>query len=102
VEKLSKEFIKEVGTESLVLLHLVMRLTSPQSSQAMNGVIPTDLSLPGPNAFIPENLDVEKQEVAQARKVPALLRDSSLSRLWYKKDDRFWVPRANLFVALQS
>lgn len=68
----------------------------------MKGAVSSDLSLPGPNAFIPENLDVNKKEVAERQKSPTLLKDNALSRVWFKKDDQFWIPRANLFVALQS
>jgi insulysin len=33
---------------------------------------------------------------------PTLLRDTPVSRLWYKKDDRFWLPKANVDIMLYS
>ena len=77
-----------------------------------------ELFLPGPNAFIPTNLDVEKCEVdtvslstslyigqrlrqfVQPAKRPYLIRQTALSSLWYKKDDQFWVPRAHVQVQI--
>lgn len=70
--------------------------------KAAAGGVSKDLSLPGPNAFIPEDLNVDKKEGIEIAQIPSLLRDSALSKLWHKKDDRFWIPRANLFVALKS
>lgn len=80
VDKLDEDFIKQAS-----------------STKILEG-----LALPGPNAFIPENLDVEKTETGKPVDEPTLVRDTALSRIWYKKDDRFWMPRANLFLALQS
>jgi insulysin len=69
--------------------------------EALNGTLP-ELHLPGKNAFIPENLDVEKIEVDKPKVVPDLIKDTPLSKLWYKKDDRFWIPRANVFLSLKT
>ncbi|KAJ9094236.1 hypothetical protein QFC21_006062 [Naganishia friedmannii] len=71
-------------------------------TEALHGALIPELHLPGPNAFIPENLDVDKVEGKEPTQKPDLLKDTSLARLWHKKDDRFWVPRANVFLALQS
>ncbi|WWC73601.1 uncharacterized protein I206_107573 [Kwoniella pini CBS 10737] len=70
--------------------------------EAMAGQIISDLYLPGPNLFIPEKLDVEKFDVTEPAKRPVLLKDTPGSRLWYKRDDRFWQPRANLDILLHS
>ncbi|KAK8849760.1 hypothetical protein IAR55_005095 [Kwoniella newhampshirensis] len=70
--------------------------------EAMAGARLDDLQLPGPNLFIPEKLDVEKFEVTEPAKRPVILKDNPLSRLWYKRDDRFWLPKANLDVMLHS
>ncbi|KAI6045609.1 Metalloenzyme, LuxS/M16 peptidase-like protein [Pisolithus marmoratus] len=45
-----------------------------------------DLHLPGRNEFIPTNLDPQHR--------PHLIRQSDISKVWYKKDDQFWLPRA--------
>ncbi|RMZ82427.1 hypothetical protein DV737_g2137, partial [Chaetothyriales sp. CBS 132003] len=63
---------------------------------------PADLHLPHKNEFIPTRLDVEKLEVSQPAKVPKLLRNDDLMRLWWKKDDAFWVPKANVYVLLRN
>ncbi|KAF9469217.1 Metalloenzyme, LuxS/M16 peptidase-like protein [Collybia nuda] len=58
-----------------------------------------ELFLPAPNEFIPTNLDVEKREPL---KRPHLIRDTPLSTVWHKKDDRFWVPKAHVIINLRS
>jgi len=61
-----------------------------------------ELHLPHKNAFIPSELEVEKKEITQAAVSPRLLRNDSLARTWWKKDDTFWVPKANVLVSLKS
>ncbi|KAH8099586.1 Metalloenzyme, LuxS/M16 peptidase-like protein [Cristinia sonorae] len=61
-----------------------------------------ELWLPGPNEFIPTRLDVDKREVDQPAKRPHLIRETSLSSLWHKKDDQFWVPRAQVIIDIRS
>lgn len=58
----------------------------------------TELHLPHQNQFIPKNLDVEKKEVTEPDIAPVLIRNDELVRAWFKKDDTFWVPKANVFV----
>ncbi|KAL0946537.1 hypothetical protein HGRIS_012745 [Hohenbuehelia grisea] len=61
-----------------------------------------DLFLPGPNEFIPTNLEVDKREVQETAKRPHLIRETPLSSLWHKKDDRFWVPKAHVVIDFRS
>lgn len=61
-----------------------------------------ELHLPHKNEFIPTKLDVEKVEVKEPAKTPKLLRNDDLVRLWWKKDDTFWVPKANLSIKLRN
>ncbi|KAI0672916.1 insulin-degrading enzyme [Trametes maxima] len=61
-----------------------------------------ELYLPGPNEFIPTNLDVEKREVDKPTKRPSLIRETPLSSLWHKKDDQFWVPKAQVIMDIHS
>ncbi|KAF2091088.1 a-pheromone processing metallopeptidase Ste23 [Saccharata proteae CBS 121410] len=63
---------------------------------------PAELHLPHKNEFIPTRLEVEKKEVTEPMKHPLLLRNDDHVRLWYKKDDRFWVPKATVHVTLRS
>lgn len=72
-------------------------LASATSGKAMDG-----LALPGPNEFVPEKLDVEKFAVDKPATRPELLVDTEISRLWYKRDDRFWLPKTNLNIDLHS
>ncbi|KAF9454625.1 insulin-degrading enzyme [Macrolepiota fuliginosa MF-IS2] len=61
-----------------------------------------ELFLPGPNAFIPNNLDVDKRQVSEPFKRPHLIRQTPLTTLWHKKDDRFWVPKAFVMLDIRS
>jgi insulysin len=61
-----------------------------------------ELHLPHKNQFIPTKLEVEKKEVSDPAVAPRLIRNDSLCRTWFKKDDTFWVPKANLIVSCKS
>lgn len=63
---------------------------------------PPGLHLPHKNEFIPTRLDVEKREVLEPAKAPKLIRNDQTVRLWWKKDDRFWVPKSNLFTTIRT
>ncbi|RCH96410.1 Insulinase (Peptidase M16), partial [Rhizopus stolonifer] len=60
------------------------------------------LVLPGENAFIPTDFETHKKEESNPAKRPDLIENSPLLRLWHKKDDTFWVPRANVWILLRS
>jgi insulysin len=80
VEKLDHEFIQE--------------------AEAHNDL--PELFLPGPNEFIPTNLEVDRKEVSSPLKRPHLIRETPLSSLWHKKDDRFWLPKASVIADIRS
>lgn len=61
-----------------------------------------ELHLPHKNNFIPNKLEVEKKEVAQPALAPRVLRNDQRARIWWKKDDTFWVPKANVIVSLKN
>ena len=61
-----------------------------------------DLHLPHKNEFIPTKLSVEKKEVEEPAKAPKLIRNDEGVRTWWKKDDQFWVPKANIYVTLRT
>ncbi|EXJ75396.1 insulysin [Cladophialophora psammophila CBS 110553] len=61
-----------------------------------------ELHLPHKNEFIPTKLDVEKVDVKVPAKAPKLLRNDDNVRLWWKKDDTFWVPKANLYIKIRN
>ncbi|PYH90104.1 LuxS/MPP-like metallohydrolase [Aspergillus ellipticus CBS 707.79] len=61
-----------------------------------------DLHMPHKNEFVPTRLSVERKEVTEPAKTPKLIRHDDHVRLWYKKDDRFWVPKATVHVTLRN
>ena len=63
---------------------------------------PSELHLPHINEFIPTRLTVEKKEVSIPTKAPRLIRNDEGVRTWWKKDDRFWVPKGNVIATLRS
>ncbi|GAA5990267.1 hypothetical protein JCM5350_000445 [Sporobolomyces pararoseus] len=63
------------------------------------------LALPEPNQFVPEDLEIKnkKEPVGGVpAKRPLNLKNTPVSRVWYKKDDRWWVPRASGFFLFRS
>ncbi|KAM0753884.1 hypothetical protein T439DRAFT_338697 [Meredithblackwellia eburnea MCA 4105] len=78
----------------------------PMDEQLLQGKAPTDFEevhLPKPNSFIPTNIEIQnKQEVAVPAKRPLSIHNTPLTRVWHKKDDRWWVPRAAAFFLLRS
>ncbi|KIP12311.1 hypothetical protein PHLGIDRAFT_21111 [Phlebiopsis gigantea 11061_1 CR5-6] len=69
-------------------------------AESPNDII--ELHLPGPNEFIPTNLKVDKREVDKPVERPTLVYSTPLSALWHKKDDRFWVPRADVIIDIRT
>ncbi|KAL8966492.1 MAG: hypothetical protein Q9197_005948 [Variospora fuerteventurae] len=61
-----------------------------------------DLHLPHPNEFIPTKLSVDKREGVEPLKTPKLIRNDEAVRVWWKKDDRFWVPKGNVYITLRN
>ncbi|KAL2828052.1 Metalloenzyme, LuxS/M16 peptidase-like protein [Aspergillus cavernicola] len=62
----------------------------------------SELHMPHKNEFVPTRLSVEKKEASEPAKTPKLIRHDDHVRLWFKKDDRFWVPKATLCVTLRN
>ncbi len=58
------------------------------------------LKLPAPNPFIPDNVELKKIEVTE--KYPVLLKDTPAIRIWYKQNDSFMVPKANIQIQMAS
>lgn len=63
---------------------------------------PASLHLPHRNEFIPTRLSVERKEVPEPAPTPKLIRHDGRARVWFKKDDRFWVPKATLHATLRN
>ncbi|KAK9462938.1 Metalloenzyme, LuxS/M16 peptidase-like protein [Lipomyces oligophaga] len=60
------------------------------------------LHLPTRNEFIATDFEVERKEAAVSTKQPILIRDQGGSRLWFKKDDTFWVPKASVHIQFRN
>jgi insulysin len=86
VEKVPEDFLSDIRSA----------LTSAPESRI------SDLHMPHKNEFIPTRLSVDKKEVPQPAKAPKLIRHDDHVRLWFKKDDRFWVPKATVHVTLRN
>ena len=73
-----------------------------QAARSTKSTRPASLHLPHKNEFIPTRLDVEKKDIEEPTKFPRLIRRDANIRTWFKKDDQFWVPKANVFVTLRT
>ncbi|RUS32698.1 Metalloenzyme, LuxS/M16 peptidase-like protein [Jimgerdemannia flammicorona] len=60
------------------------------------------LHLPGINDFIPQNFETFKHDVVKPLTKPSLILHTPTVRMWHKKDDTFWIPRANVWVLFRS
>ncbi|KAA8900675.1 hypothetical protein TRICI_006176 [Trichomonascus ciferrii] len=62
------------------------------------------LHLPPRNEFIPTNFDVAKKDIpVQDRlKHPHLIRWNDQMMVWHKKDDTFWIPKAEVHINLKT
>ena len=73
-----------------------------QAAQSTESTRPASLHLPHKNEFIPTRLQVERKGVNEPAKYPKLIRRDANVRTWFKKDDQFWVPKANLQITLRT
>lgn len=67
-----------------------------------NKTRPEELHFPHRNEFIPNRLEVDKKDVETPTKQPKLIRNDDAVRSWWKKDDQFWVPKANVHIHLRT
>ncbi|PQE23415.1 a-pheromone processing metallopeptidase ste23 protein [Rutstroemia sp. NJR-2017a BBW] len=63
---------------------------------------PSKVHLPAVNEFVPQRLEVERKDVTDPARHPTLIRHDDSVRVWFKKDDQFWVPKANIKLFLRS
>ncbi|CAB4379202.1 unnamed protein product [Rhizophagus irregularis] len=65
-------------------------------------VIHPDLKLCPPNEFIPTNFTVNKLNNVTPKTRPDIISDNDLSRVWYKKDDKWWIPKVRIEFAFKT
>ncbi|KAF6025311.1 IDE [Bugula neritina] len=58
------------------------------------------LKLPGPNAFIPHNYEIPRDP--DHSNLPRIIKNTALSRCWFKQDDEFNLPKGCITVAIRS
>lgn len=54
------------------------------------------------NEFVPQRLGVERNDVTEPARHPTLIRHDDNVRVWFKKDDQFWVPKTNIKLILRT
>ncbi len=60
-----------------------------------------ELCLPTPNKFIPTDLTVKPVKPLSFNE-PQLIKDTPKTRVWFKKDNLFFVPKANMWLYFTS
>lgn len=60
------------------------------------------LRLPAPNDFIPVDLDLIKHDTDSLPKHPRIVYSNGLTRLWYKEDNKFLLPKAAIRLELRN
>jgi insulysin len=75
-------------------VEIMSRLTEAKPSNVFH--------FPAKNDFIPTNFEVSKKRVDEPAKHPTLIKRNEQLRVWHKKDDRFWIPKANVYITLTN
>ena len=60
------------------------------------------LDLPQENVFIPKNFDILTQDVEKSPKYPSKIYESEHTKLWFKQDNTFKVPKASINIKIYS
>ena len=59
--------------------------------------VPNDkLRLPDRNPFIPTNFELCERDTYDTNRMPSVIYDSNLSRVWFKQDEEYLLPKACL------
>lgn len=61
-----------------------------------------ELHLPPPNAFIASDFTLLPPPAEGTPALPQLVRNTAMSKLWYKQDTEFKLPKASISVAMTS
>ncbi|XP_060069479.1 insulin-degrading enzyme-like [Ylistrum balloti] len=87
---------KWYGTE-----YLVEELTEAKLQQWASCGLNDKLTLPARNEFIPTVFDLAPREVDPSP-LPEMVKDGALTRLWFKQDDTFLLPKACINFEISS
>ncbi|XKL64356.1 hypothetical protein PGB90_004442 [Kerria lacca] len=79
----------------------VERIANDLIEKWANVELSSDLHLPPPNEFITENFDLYPLEQTSSQH-PYIIQESSLSRIWFKQDDEYKLPKLNVHLELFS
>ncbi|KAI0345483.1 LuxS/MPP-like metallohydrolase [Trametopsis cervina] len=79
----------------------VQRLSSAFLEEASRPNENIELFLPKPNPYVPKNLSVN-DSVVEVHNAPRIIHETPLSRLWFKADDHFGVPKAQVRILIKS
>ena len=60
------------------------------------------LHLPEKNRFVPTSFVLCERDIYDSKRVPSVIYDSSLSRVWFKQDDEYLLPKARLNFQILS
>ena len=60
------------------------------------------LHLPERNPFVPTDFELCERDTFDSKGVPSVIYDSSLSRVWFKQDDEYLLPKASLSFQIMS
>lgn len=61
-----------------------------------------DFKLPEKNDFIPTKFEIYPRDAKNNQKPPEILFNDPISRIWYKQDDEFLLPKCCVFIHLRS
>ncbi|KAK1138814.1 metalloprotease [Aspergillus melleus] len=86
--------VEDVPQDFMASIHEALATTPEKRLSALH--------MPHKNEFVPTRLSVEKKEVSECAKTPKLIRHDDHVRLWFKKDDQFWVPKATVHITLRN
>jgi len=80
----------------------VETLTSEQLKRLSSDDLNEAFRLPAKNTFIPTDLSLVSHEIKEFPAFPRIIQSSPLTRLWYKEDTKFLLPKAVLKFELRN
>ncbi len=78
----------------------ISNINEQRLKQWSQGPIDSELSVPAPNEFIPEDLVLKQADESQPK--PTRLKTDDGLEFWFQNDTSFGTPRASLYVSIRS